>query len=121
MIEMTKARVIDMTGASMKKVEKAMSGVDFTNPCITRHIREALGISQYDIADLLDTSQTTISRAECGKSKKWRATELEFLLKVVEALDSEDKYLVMTTAGVLAGIVPESKAMGKAFIHKNFK
>lgn len=121
MIEMTKARVIDLTGANMKKVEDAMSSVDFSNPCITRHIREALGISQYDIAELLDCSQATISRAERGKSKKWRATELEFLLKVIDVLDGEDKYLVMTTADVLAGIVPESKAMGKAFIHKNFK
>lgn len=121
MIEMTKARVLDLTGASMKKVEDAMSGVDFSNPCITRHIREALGISQYDMAELLDCSQGTVSRAERGISEKWRSAELEFLLEVIAVLDGEDKYLVLTTAGVLTGIVPASKAMGKSFIRKHYK
>ena len=120
-MEFTKARVIDMTGANMKKVEDAMSNADFSNPCITRHIREALGISQYDMAELLDCSQGTVSRAERGVSEKWRTIELDFIFKVISVLDGEDKYLVLTTAGVLAGIVPESKAMGKAFIRNYFK
>lgn len=120
-MEFTKARVIDLTGAPMKKVENAMSGVDFSNPCITRHIREALGISQYDMAELLDCSQATVSRAERGVSEKWRSIELDFILEVIDVLDGDDKYLVLTTAGVLAGIVPESKAMGKSFIRNNFK
>ena len=121
MIEMTKVRVLDLTGASMKKVEEAMSDVNFSNPCITRHIREALGISQYDMAELLDCSQGTVSRAERGISEKWRSIELDFLLEVIAVLDGEDKYLVLTTAGVLTGIVPASKAMGKSFIRKHYK
>ena len=120
-MEFTKARVIDLTGANMKKVEDAMSGVDFSDPCITRYIREALGISQYDIADLLDCSQGTISRAERGVSEKWRTTELEFLLKVIDVLDREDKYLVLFTAGILASVVPLSKIVGKICIRNNFK
>ena len=120
-MDVTKARVIDLTGAKMTKVEKAVAGVDFSNPSIARHVREALGISQYDIAELLDCSQATISRAECGVSEKWRSIELEFLLKVIDVLDGEDKYLVLTTAGLLAGVVPQSKAFGKSFIRNKFK
>lgn len=120
-MEFTKARVIDLTDANMKKVENAMSSIDFSNPQITRYIREALGISQYDMAELLDCSQCTISRAERGVSDKWRHIELDFLLKVFDVLDGEDKYLVMTTAGVLSSVVPASKAMGKSFIRNNFK
>lgn len=120
-MEFTKARVIDLTGASMKKVEDAMSSVNFSNPQITRHIREALGISQYDMAELLDCSQGTVSRAERGISEKCRSIELEFLLEVIAVLDGEDKYLVLTTVGVLTGIVPASKALGKSFIRKHYK
>ena len=120
-MEFTKARVIDLTGANMKKVENAMSSIDFSNPCITRHIREALGISQYDMAELLDCSHGTVSRAERGVSEKWRSIEFDFLIKVISVLDGEDKYLVLTTAGVLTSIVPESKAIGKSFIRNNFK
>ena len=114
------ARIINLKDGDMDKVEAVMENVDFTSPMIARQIREALGLSQYDMAELLDCSQPTVSRAERGLSEKNLCAELEFLLKVIDVLDGPDKYLVLTTAGLLAGVVKESKAFGKSFMRERY-
>ena len=62
---------------------------------VIRAKRKALGLTVYEMAELLGCCQPNISKAELGKGcPKVAQEELEFLSKVYAVLSDEDKMLV---------------------------
>ena len=84
---------------------------------VCRAFRIALGLSQYDMADLLECSQSSISRAEANHSaySKILDKEFEFMSKVLAVLDQDDKDAIGAVMGIELAIKPQSKEIGKKY------
>ena len=81
-----------------------------------RALRMAMGLTQYEIADLLDCAQTSISWAErnlgCGPIAK---KEEEFLYSCVNVLSNDEKTEIISIVTSLTKW-DDSKAKNKARI-----
>lgn len=97
---------------------KSMESLGESKGTVCRAIRQALFLSQKDIAELLDCSKTTISLSEReleGPSRKWIEAEFSFLQKVLFVLDENERKEVLSLAATKLALEHKTREYGKVY------
>ena len=107
-----------------KKLKSDVDMLIMNNPgAVCRAFREAFGLTQMDVAELLECSAGTISRAEHDEpsAKKWTDREMEFFSKCINVLSEEEKEAVGAVVGTALCIRPNTILLGVQYKRRYVK
>lgn len=103
-----------------KEVEELMM---YRTGAVCRGLREAFGLTQMDIAELLECSAGTISRAEHDEpsAKKWTDAEFEFFSRCMNVLSEHDRDEVGAVVGIALCVRPKTVLLGLQYKRRYVK
>ena len=90
---------------------------------VCRAFRHALGLTQLDVADIIECSGCSISRAEKDDPhyERWTNKMLDFFVELTDALDEEDKEEIGAVVGVELCVKPKTLLLGMKYKRRTLK